>query len=451
MSSFKRRTTPSKQLSLPAGTRTSPGTTSTIITSTGIPSLDDVFGGGLPLSCSMLVLAPDAHSAYGELVQKYFISQGIANEQTILVIDDDANHILAECMWIPAGGGPTTRSTDEKDEDEEHDHSTKIKIAWRYEQMKQFQTTVSTPAAPSLNQITDSYCAIFDLTTRIPDGLIQSAFSSGKIVSIGVSSPDFAPLKRIIDELARKLGTDSAAATELRPLRVCIPSLGSSQWGDVSPQEICWFLHSLRTLLSRYPHACAAVCLPPHLCTDGWGGPGWVQKLSWLSDASIELSAFTANPSLTALFSSHHGLVHIHSLPSPHTLLPPSDKFSTLRGLSSSGENNLAFKCMRKRFLIETLHLDLEGGVGERRTTPATNAMALETASLPSHSHRSHISANVNAAGGGAAVEVQLEDVQHSTAVSLVGSTEIEHVVASVKKAKKKVAFTSDRPDLYDF
>jgi elongator complex protein 4 len=61
-------------------------------------------------------------------------------------------------------------------------------------------------------------------------------------------------------------------------------------------------------------------------------------------------------------------------------MLAPSDKLSTLRGLLASpsgaggGENNLAFKCMRKRMVFETLHLDLEGGVGERRTTPAPNA-----------------------------------------------------------------------------
>ena len=86
-------------------------------------------------------------------------------------------------------------------------------------------------------------------------------------------------------------------------------------------------------------------------------------------------------------------MVHIHTLPAPHTILPPSDKFSTLRGLSSSGvsisgsgENNLAYKCMRKRLIFETLHFDLEGGVGERRATPATNAVALE-AGMSAHEH----------------------------------------------------------------
>jgi hypothetical protein len=74
-----------------------------------------------------------------------------------------------------------------------------------------------------------------------------------------------------------------------------------------------------------------------------------------------------ANPGLSSLFPTHHGLVQIHRLPSPHTLSAPSDRFSELRGLRASGENNLGFKCTRRRLVIETVHLDIEGGTSERR------------------------------------------------------------------------------------
>ena len=155
------------------------------------------------------------------------------------------------------------------------------------------------------------------------------------------------------------------------------------------------------------------------------------------------------------MFSSHHGLVHIHSLPAPLTLLPPSDKFSTLRGLTSSGENNLAFKCMRKRLIFETLHLDVEGGVSERRTTPSSSALAMNAGTGHDHGHSHHTSAAL-AAGGTpiAAVEVQLEQTHLVT-----NGPESQPSLPPVKsessfkkaKVKKKVAFTSERPDLYDF
>jgi elongator complex protein 4 len=45
-------------------------------------------------------------------------------------------------------------------------------------------------------------------------------------------------------------------------------------------------------------------------------------------------------------------------------------------GSSGGRENNIAFKCMRKRLVFETHHLDAEGGVGERRTGPGEGEKA---------------------------------------------------------------------------
>lgn len=241
-----------------------------------------------------------------------------------------------------------------------------------------------------------------------------------------------------------------------------------------STKDILHFLHSLRSILRRHPYACASVSLAPHVSTDSWGGPGWIQQLGWVSDAALTLSAFSgrrlvfnlqgiilisapplADPSLTAVFPSHHGLLHIHTLPAPHTLLPPSDKFSTLRGLSASAgatggsENNLTFKSTRKRLIFETLHLDIEGGVGERRTRPATNALD-ETSGAHGAGHKEH-SAGKTAF---AAVEVAFEDleIEKSILARVDGGDKATEVpLIKPKKQKKSVAFRADRPDLYDF
>lgn len=141
--SFKRKTS-SKQTVLPPGTRYSPSSLSTIITSTGIPSLDDVLGGGLPLSCSSLILAPDSHSAYGELVQKYFIAQGLACGQDVVVVDDSGKAFVEECLWLPGAPAISAKPIEDDEDEKASQHDDKIKIAWRYEQMKKFQTTIST-------------------------------------------------------------------------------------------------------------------------------------------------------------------------------------------------------------------------------------------------------------------------------------------------------------------
>jgi elongator complex protein 4 len=94
---------------------------------------------------------------------------------------------------------------------------------------------------------------------------------------------------------------------------------------------------------------------------------------------------------------------------------------------SGGGENNLAFKCMRRRMLFETLHLDLEGGVGERRTTPTTNALT------PARDRETETRGKAEAA-----IKVMIEE----------GS---EKKNGDKVKIKKRVGFKSDRPDLYDF
>ncbi|KAJ4486367.1 PAXNEB-domain-containing protein [Lentinula aciculospora] len=463
MSSFKRKSATSSKTQVLPGTRPSPGSISTTITSTGIPSLDDILGGGLPLSCSLVVAAPDPHSSYGELVQKTFVSQGLACKQDVLVVggNQDALDWVKGCMWFRSSTSSSEESTeDQKPNDEEQ----KIKIAWRYEQMKQFQTTVESASN------SEEFCRTFDLTTRVPSSTIEKALKDGKLMICDVldtfgtipSSKSNPLVQKVLVCIEEALSQRSSKMSNT-PLRICILRLGSYAWGDLRSQDILLFLYNLRSLLRRNPLACASISLDSCVSTDAWGVPGWIQKLGWMCDSLITLDAFTTNPSLSTLFPSHHGMVRIHTLPSPHTLLPPSDRFSTLRGLSasaaeggnSSGENNLAFKCTRKRLIFETMHLDVEGGVGERRTTPAPTTTVLDNGS-----HVSTVPVSKTAVAS-IEVKVELEPLPEVKAGSNelssydnIGTSVVEEAQAPkprLKKSKKTVAFRSDRPDLYDF
>ncbi|KAG0709058.1 PAXNEB-domain-containing protein [Suillus ampliporus] len=447
MSSFKRKT-PSGRATLPQGTRLSPFSTSTVITSTGIPSLDDILGGGLPLSCSLAILAPDYHSAYGELVQKYFVAQGLASGQKVCIIHDEPLRFARECIWMPGSTPPS--AAEDADDERASQHDDKIKIAWRYEQMKKFQTTVWS------NSLNDDLCMSFDLTCKVPNVVLDAARQSGQLILIDVDTSEGS--RGVIEQIEELL----LNSMNSQAIRICIPALGSPHWGDIQPSTVLILLHALRRLLHRYPNACASLSLAPHICVDTWGGPGWVQKVGWLTDAAISMSAFGANPSLASLFPSHHGIVQILTLPAPHTILPASDKCSTLRGLSSaagtmggSGENNLAFKCMRKRLIFETLHLDLEGGVTERRTTPSSNAIAMD-AGMVHETTPVAVLASDGRKGSLATVEVELEyakDLTSDASARAVADAITDHSPGPVKskKPKKKVAFHSERPDLYDF
>lgn len=163
-------------------------------------------------------------------------------------------------------------------------------------------------------------------------------------------------------------------------------------------------------------------------------------------------------------------MVRIHCLPSPHTLLPPSDKLSILRGVHASsssdasfvvgggGENNLAFKCTRKKLVFETLHLDVEGGVGERRTKPSeiSQAVVQDGPELTEGQGVEHVPERELVE---AAVEIKMEAGGGVGGGVGGGGVEDEKTIAPEEpqppkarlKTKKKVAFRSDRPELYDF
>jgi elongator complex protein 4 len=144
MSSFKRRQPAPQALQTP-GTRLVSGTSSLLQISTGISSLDDILGGGLPLGHVLTVLAPDVHSAWGELLSRYFVSQGLASDQAICLVEDDPNDFLEGCMWLPGTSRSKNELKHEITQSEEQEglyKDEKVKIAWRYEKMEQFRTTV---------------------------------------------------------------------------------------------------------------------------------------------------------------------------------------------------------------------------------------------------------------------------------------------------------------------
>lgn len=123
---------------------------------------------------------------------------------------------------------------------------------------------------------------------------------------------------------------------------------------------------------------------------------------------------------------------------------------SSMSSASASGgigENNLAFKVTRKRFVIETFHLDVEGGVGERRTTPAPSTV-IEGSGHRQHEDgegKSHAEAKVQIVSTPQPVKEGAGGAEGERPITEEGGTGI------LKKAKKRVGFQVSRPDVLDF
>ena len=155
----------------------------------------------------------------------------------------------------------------------------------------------------------DDYCSVFDLTCRVPRSTIESTIHANQLQLLSVSEgTEGKPVRQVLKSISETLERVNTGRND-KPVRLCVPYLGSPQWGDIEPhvrishmsrsssidisKEICYFLHTLRAVLRRYSNVCASVSLLPHMAAESWGGPGWIQKLGWLADACISLSAFT--------------------------------------------------------------------------------------------------------------------------------------------------------------
>lgn len=217
--SFRKRNA-DQQPKLPPGSRLS-AYNGALLISTGVPSLDDILGGGLPVG-TVLLIKEDRATTYAQLLLKYFMAQGIASghQCALASLDEDANELLRNLMWL------ATSDTDVDDHEEgsklaggrnARTGDDRLKIAWRYAHLKKFETSVRTgkyrsmhlhkdclliaidiaspqsPPSPSNtsdknnNNNTSSssststsneprpYCSLFDLTKRIPESVLDES------------------------------------------------------------------------------------------------------------------------------------------------------------------------------------------------------------------------------------------------------------------------------------
>ncbi|KAJ1549135.1 Elongator subunit elp4 [Cladochytrium tenue] len=176
----------------------------TIMTSTGIATLDDVLGGGMAVGTTLLLQEDAASSGYARLMLRYFLAQGVAAGHATCVVasaaDEPPVRILREVM-APVGaddGGGGEGGDDGEDgaaeaaggrtealgrtmgglrADEE-----RMRIAWRYQNQGKFGAVPSARAAAVRGSGT--YCFKFDITKAVPQSTLDSM--TGKIALIDV-------------------------------------------------------------------------------------------------------------------------------------------------------------------------------------------------------------------------------------------------------------------------
>ncbi|GAA5892833.1 uncharacterized protein JCM6883_007489 [Sporobolomyces salmoneus] len=443
MSSFKKRFTVTP---IP-GTRPSSSSSLPLI-STGLPTIDDLLGGGLPLSTSLLI-TQDYPTSYSELLLRYFIAQGLESNQEIIVISSGLENggpegITRVLMGNDKGSTSLTNARKEEDREDEEERKKeeeikeKMKIAFRYEGMKQHQTTLNTTQASRTGEET-VYCSTFDLTTTRQ--LSASDRSRLHLIDIDEIQDTAGSPNEFYNNLYQKLETfvsengylqSTTPSSPRKALRIAISSLGSPSWGSSSPSSLYTFLHRLRSLLRR-SHASSTTTFPSYLypSTSSSSSPSSIlSRLSHASDSVLSLLSTSSSPSLSALYPSHQGLLTLPKLPSPSSLVPPSTKLSLLRNLGGGGqgrENLLGFRVKRRRFVVEVVSEEPEMGEEELEKKKRERRKRVEEANRKDREE------------GGKATDVLLGQRGQQKSEDKKGRIEVEPEEAKVEKGLREV------------
>lgn len=315
-----------------------------LLVSTGIPSLDQLLGGGVAVG-TVLLIEEDRYGSYAKLMLKYFCAESVMTGHSLLLssADLDPETLLQE---LP---GPII--DDHVDEPTQKDDDN-MKIAWRYRHLPRFQ---SSPAGIKFGNY-------YDLTKTMPTDLVETIsickLEGSKLghsfTKSSNNNPKYSDLLKQIQEHINAGQFSTTDKPEKRNvLRIAIHSLGSPLWGengglkaneDYDP-SLPRFLLGLRAVL-RTAFAACMLTVPSHLFCD----KVFEKRVANMCDTVVQIDSFVgSDKEKNPVYKEYHGLFNIIKLPSLNTLV-----------CNMPESLDLAFKLRRKKLMIEKLHLPPE-------------------------------------------------------------------------------------------
>lgn len=189
-------------------------------------------------------------------------------------------------------------------------------------------------------------------------------------------------------------------------------------------------------------------------------------QLSHLVDYHIHLQSFASSPTQSQTFSNHSGLLHVITLPTQlNSFIPAATKLSVLRGLApgtnsaTSGaggmDNNLAFRVKRRRFILETLHLDVEGETHGERKIPQSSSTQNNSSSshIPPPRHLPPISSSnrVDEPSRKSSPQVTIHSRESTHSNDSRTSSRVRFESPSSSDTIQLGKIRHDKPELYEF
>jgi hypothetical protein len=210
----------------------------TLVTSTGIPSFDHLFVGGIPVGSVVGIREdwPRSSSNYSSQLLKCIIAEGLTSGQNLLFVDGtdiDPNTFLAS---LPS----PTESGDSVTPNSQHLAEEKMAIAWRYKHLKQLDGDLTAGATINKKDTRRAY----DLGKKKVIATEMAKSTGALVATLSVFEADWQ--EKLLTEAERLLKAARGAGTILR---IVLRSFGSPLFHEGYCSVM---LYKLRHLLSGY-------------------------------------------------------------------------------------------------------------------------------------------------------------------------------------------------------
>lgn len=316
----------------------------TLLTSIGVPSLDRLLGGGMPVGAVLGVEEdePRSSSNYASSLLKCAMAEGIVCGHHVIVLEGDSvNPALLLQAGLPAPtttaamATTTTTMEEEKDKAEE-----KMSIAWRYKHLRQLDQelpahpVVGADRSPSMTTLRS-----FDLGKQLD--LEQARKSSeSQLVCVSSMQEDF--VEQMLAQTAILL---AQARRDRTVLRIILHSVGSPLQ---EPHSVKQLLYRLCAQLHAHPESCLLIMSTPAYAL----APAQSELLADLeSYCDITFSLRQLPPGTAgqnrALAEMYAGMMRFGK--------PP--RMPGMLSMMVPETNDLAFKVRRRQLIFEPFHL----------------------------------------------------------------------------------------------
>ncbi|CAH1119145.1 unnamed protein product [Phaedon cochleariae] len=340
-----------------------PGTTYSaqnghLLISSGIPSLDNLLGGGIPVG-TVVLIEEDFHGSYSKIVLKYFLAEGIVSKHSTLIASQDVNpsNIIKELPAVIESDLETERVSKTRASD-------KMRIAFRYQNL---------PTTDSSNSNMNNIGHNYDLSKNMSFSDIENSdisYWTGQRIENGTKTYSNPAYNELLKSIKNKIKEGKFFLKD-RPdrrsvLRIGVHSLGSPMWlphrkslhSIDATRDLDMFIFCLRALV-RSAYSVAVITIPTHLYHEIS-----LDRCIHSSDIAMRLQAFSGTElENNQTLSDYHGFFYL-------------TKLAAINSLASRhpGSVEYAFKLRRKKFSIDVLHLppDIqEDSDGKREQFPS--------------------------------------------------------------------------------